>query len=272
MPHHITLNPEVRAFANSFNDVEMINDELKNGKMVYKHLAANDYDLASQTCLEQVIEKTWSNDYRNAALIAKKMFDIMLDDTNLLGLTEGMELLKDCSMTCNFLNAVFCLYGNRYEEAVGYANMVLSRRICLEAMFIKARALYELERYDEAYDINYQMITAMVKSEEKRTIDKKQYLFEAKINTHIGNSNIAICKRLIKLCPECIAAYTMLRNDVLKENKYIEVEEEEENIGLVLAFNNPTMNAETFEKVLLEIDKSSKEFQKFKRKVAKIAA
>ena len=272
MPHHITINPEVRAFANSFNDVEMINDELKNGKMVYKHLAANDYDLASQTCLEQVIEKTWSNDYRNAALIAKKMFDIMLDDTNLLGLTEGMELLKDCSMTCNFLNAVFCLYGNRYEEAVGYANMVLSRRICLEAMFIKARALYELERYDEAYDINYQMITAMVKSEEKRTIDKKQYLFEAKINTHIGNSNIAICKRLIKLCPECIAAYTMLRNDVLKENKFIEVEEEEENIGLVLAFNNPTMNAETFEKVLLEIDKSSKEFQKFKRKVAKIAA
>ena len=272
MPHHITLNPEVRAFANSFNDVEMINDELKNGKMVYKHLAANDYDLASQTCLEQVIEKTWSNDYRNAALIAKKMFDIMLDDSNLLGLTEGMKLLKDCSMTCNFLNAVFCLYGNRYEEAVGYANMVLSRRICLEAMFIKARALYELERYDEAYDINYQMINAMVKSEEKRTIDKKQYLFEAKINTHIGNSNIAICKRLIKLCPECIAAYTMLRNDVLKENKFIEVEEEEDNIGLVLAFNNPTMNAETFEKVLLEIDKSSKEFQKFKRKVAKIAA
>ena len=272
MPYHITLNPEVRAFANSFNDVEMINDELKNGKMVYKHLAANDYDLASQTCLEQVIEKTWSNDFRNAALIAKKMFDIMLDDTNLLGLTEGMELLKDCSMTCNFLNAVFCLYGNRYEEAVGYANMVLSRRICLEAMFIKARALYELERYDEAYDINYQMITAMVKSEEKRTIDKKQYLFEAKINTHIGNSNIAICKRLIKLCPECIAAYTMLRNDVLKENKFIEVEEEEDNIGLVLAFNNTTMDTETFEKVLLEIDKSSKEFQKFKRKVAKIAA
>ena len=272
MPHHITLNPEVRAFANSFNDVEMINDELKNGKMVYKHLAANDYDLASQTCLEQVIEKTWSNDFRNAALIAKKMFDIMLDDTNLLGLTEGMELLKDCSMTCNFLNAVFCLYGNRYEEAVGYANMVLSRRICLEAMFIKARALYELERYDEAYDINYQMITAMVKSEDKRTIDKKQYLFEAKINTHIGNSNIAICKRLIKLCPECIAAYTMLRKDVLKENKYIEVEEEEENIGLIIAFNNPAMDEETFEKVLLEIDKSSKDFQKFKRKVAKIAA
>jgi hypothetical protein len=50
------------------------------------------------------------------------------------------------------------------------------------------------------------------------------------------------------------------------------VEEEEENIGLIIAFNNPTMDEETFEKVLMEIDKSSKDFQKFKRKVAKIAA
>lgn len=272
MPHHITLNPEVRAFANSFNDIAMINDELKNGKMVYKHLIANDYDMAAQTCLEQVIEKTWSYDYRNAALIAKKMFDIMLDDSKLLGLTEGMELLKDCSMTCNFLNAVFCLYGNRYEEAIGYADMVLSRRICLEAMFIKARALYEMEQYDEAYSVNYQMLTAIVKSEEKRTTDKKQYLFEAKLNTHIGNSNIAICKRLIKLCPECVAAYTMLRNDVLKENKFIEVKEEEENINLILAFNDSNIDNVTFEKMLSTEKKTDKAFSKLKRRINQISA
>lgn len=272
MPHHITLNPEVRAFANSFNDIAMINDELKNGKMVYKHLVANDYDMAAQTCLEQVIEKTWSYDYRNAALIAKKMFDIMLDDSKLLGLTEGMELLKDCSMTCNFLNAVFCLYGNRYEEAIGYADMVLSRRICLEAMFIKARALYELEQYDEAYSVNYQMLTAIVKSEEKRTTDKKQYLFEAKLNTHIGNSNIAICKRLIKLCPECVAAFTMLRNDVLKVNKFIEVKEEEENVNLILAFNDPNIDNYTFEKMLSAENKADKSFLKLKRRISQISA
>lgn len=272
MPHHITLNPEVRAFANSFNDVAMINDELETGKLIYKHLTTNNYDMAAQACLERVIDKTWNNDYRNAALIAKKMFDIMLDDNNLLGLTEGMELLKDCSMTCNFLNAVFCLYGNRYEEAIGYADMVLSRRICLEAMFIKARALYELERYDEANNINYQMITAIVKSEDKRTTDKKQYLFEARLNERIGNSNIAICKRLIKLCPECIAAYTMLRNGALKENKFIEVEDEEENVSLILAFNNPNIDSETFEAMILDSSKSSKEFQKLKRRIAKITA
>ena len=272
MPHHITLNPEVRAFANSFNDVAMINDELETGKLIYKHLASNNYDMAAQACLERVIDKTWNNDYRNAALIAKKMFDIMLDDNNLLGLTEGMELLKDCSMTCHFLNAVFCLYGNRYEEAIGYADMVLSRRTCLEAMFIKARALYELGQYDEANNINYQMITAIVKSEDKRTTDKKQYLFEARLNEHIGNSNIAICKRLIKLCPECIAAYTMLRNGALKEDKFIEVGEEEEYVSLILAFNDSNIDSETFEAMLLDSSKTCKEFQKLKRRITKITA
>lgn len=40
-------------------------------------------------------------------------------------------------MTANFLNAVICLYGNRYEEAIGYTDMVLGRRTCLEAMSLK---------------------------------------------------------------------------------------------------------------------------------------
>ena len=125
-PHHVTQNQEVRAFANSFNDVSMINDELESGEAIYKYQSAKNYDMAVKTCIEQVVEKIRKSDYRNAALKAKTMFDIMLDDAILKGMTEKMEILKDCSMTCYFLNAVICLYGNRYEEAVGYADMVLS--------------------------------------------------------------------------------------------------------------------------------------------------
>ena len=203
MPHHIRLNPEVRAFANSFNDRAMINDELEIGKMIFKYLLQKDYDMASKICLQQVILKVKHHDLRNAALIAKRMFDIMLNDEHLMGITTNTELLKDCSMTCNFLNAVLCLYGNRYEEAIGYVDMVLSRKVCTEAMYIKGRALFELGRYDEAYDINYQIIAISNESEEKKAIDKKLLLFEAKINKMIGNSNIAICKKLLRICPEC---------------------------------------------------------------------
>ena len=48
MPHHIMQNPEIRAFANSFNDIDMINDELETGKAIYKYLIAKDYNMAAK--------------------------------------------------------------------------------------------------------------------------------------------------------------------------------------------------------------------------------
>ena len=270
MPHHIMQNPEVRAFANSFNDAVMIDDEIEIGKMVYKHLAKKEYDLAAKVCLDLVVAKSKRNDLRNAALIAKKMFDIMLDDKNLMGRTKKVKLLKDCSMTCNFLNAVFCLYGNRYEEAIGYADMVLSRKNCLEAMFVKERALYELCRYDEAFDMNYQIINTSKEAEEKKAIDKKLLLFEARVNAQIGNPNISICKQLINICPECIDAYCLLRKDAIRNGKSIEVSEDEENASLMLSFNDSNVSDDDFRKTLMKADLSGKECLKLRRRISKI--
>ena len=270
MPHHIMQNPEVRAFANSFNDATMIDDEIEIGKMVYKHLAKKEFDLAAKVCLNLVVRKTKRNDLRNAALIAKKMFDIMLDDKNMLGQTKNVKLLKDCSMTCNFLNAVFCLYGNRFEEAIGYADMVLSRKNCLEAMFIKGRALFELEKYDEAFDVIYLIINISKEEEEKKAIDKKLLLFEARVNNKIGNSNISICKQLISLCPECIDAYCLLREGSIRNGKFLEVSEDEENTSMILVFNDITISDEDFRKLFAKADSSGKEFSKLRRRIIKL--
>ena len=251
-PHHVTQNQEVRAFANSFNDVSMINDELESGEAIYKYQSAKNYDMAVKTCIEQVVEKIRKSDYRNAALKAKTMFDIMLDDAILKGMTEKMEILKDCSMTCYFLNAVICLYGNRYEEAVGYADMVLSRKQCLEAMFIKGRALYELGRYDEAYDVVCQIITISKEGEEKKAIDKKLLLFEARVYEKLGNSNLAISQRLLKLCPEYMESYIMLRKEARRLGLHLEFDEAEGNMNLVIAFENEALSDDDFRKMLIE--------------------
>ena len=269
-PHHIMQNPEIRAFANSFNDAMMIDDELEIGKKIYKYLTKKEYDQASKVCLELVMTKAKHNDLRNAALIAKKMFDIMLDDKNLMGLTKEVKLLKDCSMTCNFLNAIFCLYGNRYEEAIGYADMVLSRKNCLEAMFIKGRALFELCRYDEAFDMNYQIINISKEAEEKKAIDKKLLLFEARVNERIGNPNISICKQLIDICPECLDGYCLLRKDAVKNNKSIEIADDEENIALIQSFNDVTISDDAFREILTKADSSSKEYIKLRRRIGRI--
>ena len=273
LPSHIIQNPEIRAFANSYNNTEMIDDELQIGQEVYKYLASKDHDGAVGTCLKYVVDKCRKGDYRNAALVAKRMFDVMLDDRCLMGKTKEVELLKDCSMTCNFLNAVLCLYGERYEDAIGYANMVLNRKACLEAMFVKERALYCLERYEDAYDVDYQIMMATQESDDKKTIDMKQLLLEARINERLGNSNMAICKRLIKICPECLSAYVMLRAEALKNGKALPTTEEsetDENEKLVMAFNNTDLTEKAFEQMLSASPQESKAFTRLGRKIGRL--
>lgn len=265
----IIQNPEVLAFANTFNDEKMINDEFELGKLFYSYLKNKEYDKCTMACLSQVLEKTAKFEYRNAALLAKKMFDVMVDDDLLMGETDDVRLLKDCSMTTHFLNAVFCLYGNKFDEAIGFADLVLSRRECIEAMFIKARALFEMGDYDRAYDMNNLIISATKSHEDRKGIDNKLYLFEAKLNDKIGNSNIAICKKLIKNCPECLKAFVLLRKNMLKENLSLNIEEDEENIELVSAFNNYEINDDDFHKMLEGCDLKSKEFLKLQKKASK---
>jgi hypothetical protein len=268
--HHILQNMEIKAFANSFNDIPLIDDELDHGRLIYKHLQNKDYDSATKECLQWSLEKMKTCDYRNAALLAKKMFDVMLDDKCLKGLTKEVPLLKDCSMTCNFLNAVICLYSDRLEEAIGYANMVLDRRPCLEAMFIKGKALQSLNRYEEAWEVARQIRTAGEQSDDKITIDKKQYLFEAELNAEFGNPNIDTCKQLLKLCPEYIPAYIMLRREVIKEEIAIEQEEEDEENPLISAFNDTAVSEGDFKEMLEKSDKTSPAFIQFAIKAKNI--
>ena len=268
-PHHVTQNQEVRVFANSFNDIDMINDELETGKAIYKYLKAKDYNMAAKSCLKLVVNKIQNNDLRNAALIAKKMFDIMLDDSCLKGITKDNKILKDCSLTCNFLNAVICLYSNRYEEAIGYAEMVLSRKVCLEAMFIKGRALYELKRNDEAYDVVYQIINISQEGEEKKAIDKKLLLFEAKVNERIGNSVIPFTKQLISLCPEFLPSYAMIRQEVEASGIEMVFDSEEEHTDLLVAFIDKNISTKDFLKMLKQSN-DEKSIKKLRRTLSKI--
>ena len=270
MAHHVTVNPEIKAFSNSFNDVVMIQDELESGKEVYKHIARKQYDQASLALLNMTLSKIQLKDYRNAALLAKQMFDVMLDDDNLIGRTAGFTLIKDCNITCNFLNSVICLYGNKYEEAIGYADLVLSRRNCLEAMYVKARANYELGNWEETSGILFQIMTISTEGEEKRAIDKKLYLLEIKTNDKIGNPNVGLCKKLIKICPSCTRAYSFMRNEIIKKGQKLSGEDIPAS-ELIKNFDNTKLNESDFNSILNDIDMKSDVFREFKKELLKIA-
>lgn len=270
MAHHVTVNPEIRAFSNSFNDIVMIQDELESGKEVYKHVARKQYDQASVALLKMTLSKIQLKDYRNAALLAKQIFDVMLDDDNLVGRTVGVPLIKDCNITCNFLNSVICLYGNKYEEAIGYADLVLSRRNCLEAMYVKARANYEIGNWEETSGIMYQIMTISTEGEEKRAIDKKLYLLEIKTNDKIGNPNVGLCKKLIKICPSCTRAYSFMRNDIIKNGQTLSGDDISPS-ELISSFDNTNLTESDFNSILKDIDMKSEVFKQFKKELLKIA-
>ena len=213
--------------------------------------------------MEAALAKAHRGDYRGAVLMTKRMYDVMLDDDCLLGMTSEEPLLDLETTTGHFLNAVFCLYGNRFEHAVDFADNVLSHRLCPDALFVKARALYSLGRYDEAYDVNFQIGFASSKTSDKIT-DQKQYLFEAKLNEKLGNSNVDICKKLIKLCPECFNAYAIMRREAMKDGKVIE------DAGrLYKAFNDSSISDEDFVQQLSQAD--SKELARFSRRIRRLS-
>jgi hypothetical protein len=163
------------------------------------------------------------------------------------------------------------LYSDSLEEAIGYADMVLDRRPCLEAMFVKGKALQGLYRYEEAWEIAQLIRTAGEQSDDKIAIDKKQYLFEAELNAELGNPNIDTCKQLLKLCPEYIQAYIMLRREVIKEELIIEQDEEDEETPLISAFNDTAVSDDDFKEMLEESDKTSPAFKQFAIKAKNIS-
>lgn len=269
--HHIKTNPEIKALANSFNDAEMIASELETGKEIYRHLKSNDYNMAALSLLRRAVSNARLHNFRDAALLAKEMFDTMLDDSILFGETKDVEIIQSSSSTCNFLNGVFCLYGHRYEEAIGYADMVLSVRQCLEAMFIKARAYYEMGDYEEANGILFEIISLSNNEDDKKAIDKKLLLFEIKVNDQLKNSNIGLCKELIKICPNCLSVYSFIRNEMFREKRLL-LDDNSVESQLIDSFDNHSIDNHQFSEMLKQTDTNSNEFKTFKHIAMSIAA
>lgn len=267
-PYHIRQNAEISAFAASFNDVDMIEDELNTGKALYKHVKTNDFDKAVIACLKIIKQKIHDGDIRNAALLAKKMFDHMLSDDCLLGTCNDMELIKGTSMTCNFLNAVISLYSNRFDEAIAFADLVLQRKVCFEALFIKARALYCLKRYRDADDVSIN-ISSLLSEYKDEYLDKKYFLLIALINREIGESTKFFTKRLIQMCPEYIRAYILLRGDMFNEGFELDVDSEE-NIDLIISFNNKDICDEQIEQMLTVTEKNDASFKKLTEAILRL--
>lgn len=231
--HHVHENAEIAAFANSFNDEKFIGEELSDGAAIYAHLKNNDVDAAAKTCLTLAKEKIRNNQLREASLMLKKMFDIVVCDRCLMEKTDCVDLLKGDNQICNFINAAFCLYGGRYELGIVYADRVLqSKPSCKEAIFIKSRCLAELERWKEADSANEEILQILSLDFDK---DQKTIYHMAIVNEHIGDPSLDYLKLILKYQGMYVPAVLELRRQMKASGACLSCSEENEYVE---AFNS----------------------------------
>ncbi|GEM_PF-5188083 len=138
-------------------------------------------------------------------------------------------------------------------------------------MFIKARAYYEIGDYEEANGILFEIVSLSNNENDKKAIDKKLLLFEIKVNDRLQNSNIGLCKELIKTCPNCLSAYSFIRNEMFRENRLLMGGNSVES-QLIDSFDNHSIDNHQFSEMLKLTDTNSDEFKTFKHIAMSIAA
>ena len=77
-------------------------------------------------------------------------------------------------------------------------------------------------------------------------------------------------KHLIKLYPQYVPIYVMMRTYAINSGLTIPVDEEGEENPFVTAFNDESISDSDFEKLLTDADKTSVNFRLFSRKARKI--
>ena len=228
-PQYARTNGEIMAFANTYNDEELIEKELADGEALYQHQKKGDMDAAAQTCMRLAVSKAQRGQLRDAALMMQKMFDFTICDSCLIGITEEEPLLKSDTMTANFINAVLCLYGGREELGIVYADRVIAiRDTCKEAHFVKSRCLSRLERWQEANAENEKIMEICGLNIDS---DLKSVFSNAVVNLHIGDPRLGDLQMLLKVHPKYMPVLIELRHQLKSLGRKLETSAKNEIIA-----------------------------------------
>ena len=210
VPQYAHTSREIIAYANGYNDEQVINNEIESGKAVYSALQKNDYDEAAKQYLLLVYKKAQSGDIKEAMLQARRFLDTLICDNDLMRCVESVpeELLTSKDWISQFLAALLSLYAGQYEQALECANAVLKDHHCQEILYVKSRALAMLERYPEADLVNVLMGDVF----DMATPDAKVLYMIAMLNEmHIGDPGLDLMRKLVEAKPKYDRGINALR-------------------------------------------------------------
>ena len=267
IPQYAHTSREVLAYASSYNDEKIINSEIESGKAVYQLLAHNDYDEAAKQYLMLVQKKVVAGDIKEAMQQAKRFLDTVICDEELFGSINEVptELLTADHWAPRFLVALLSLYAGEYEQALAYADSVLSLHQCQEALYVKSRCLAKLERYQEADAVNVLMGDVFDMS----TPDAKVLYMIAMLNEmHIGDPGLNLMQELIKARPKYDKGILSLRL-LMKRKGLSLVKTSDDPRELVDDFNSDIANEEFSQKLATAREKAPKAVEYLLRLIRK---
>ena len=236
IPQYAHTSSEVLAYANGYNDEQVINSEIESGKAVYQLLHHHDYDEAAKQYLLLVQKKAADGDIKESMQQAKRFLETVICDEALFGCIEEIPAsLKEADHWApRFLVALLSLYAGEYEQALEYVDCVLAQHQCQEALYVKSRCLSKLERYQEADSVNVLMGDVF----DMAMPDAKVLYSIAMLNElHIGDPGLNLMQHLIAARPKYDKGILSLRS-LMKQKGLVLVKKSDETRELVDGFNS----------------------------------
>lgn len=267
IPQYAYTSREVLAYANGYNDEQIINNEIESGKAVFGLLLRNDFDEAAKQYLMLVQKKAVEGDIKEAMQQAKRFLDTVICDDICFGCVENVptELMKADHWAPMFLVALLSLYARDYEQALEYADNVLARHQCQEALYIKSRSLARLKRYEEADAVNVLMGDVLDIS----TPDAKVLFSIAMLNElHIGDPGLNLLQHLIAVKPKYNKAILALRY-LMKRKGMVLVKTSDEPRELVDDYNSEMSEDDFAQKLKITREKAPKAVEYLLRLIKK---
>ena len=267
IPQYAHTSREVLAYANSYNDEQVINSEIESGKAVYQLLNHHDYDEAAKQYLMLVQKKVVEGDIKEAMQQTKRFLDIVICDEELFGCINEIpaELKAADHWASKFLVALLSLYAGEYEQALRYVNSVLAQHQCQEALFVKSRCLAKLERFQEADAVNVLMGDVFDMS----TPDAKVLYMIAMLNElHIGDLGLNLMQQLIKARPKYDKGILSLRY-LMKRKGLVLIKTSDNPRELVDDFNSDMPEEEYAQKLQAAREKAPKAIEYLLRLIKK---
>lgn len=234
IPQYAHTNREIMAYASSYNDERLINNEIESGKAVYAALQKNDYDEAAKQYLKLVYQKAQDGDIKEALQQAKRLLDTLVCDDGLMGCIDVVpeNVQSSNHWASQFIAALLSLYAGQYCQALKFADAVLSKHQCQEALYVKSRALAMLERYKEADEVNVLMGDVF----DMATPDAKVLYMIAMLNElHVGDPGLDLMRKLVEARPKYDKGIHALRMLMKRHGITLDSPKESE---LIEAFNS----------------------------------